>query len=428
VEGAMVGRSLGLMETLEARALEIRARHASPIIGVIGAAMPEAPYARRLGEYLGGLMSVYLQLKGTLFTGGVPGVGEDVFNGFKAGPFYDPKLKKFFALLPEGFPPLVYGDQADVEIFGEDMYQRRIGMGLVADALIVLHGGSGTLHEAAEALKRGKHLVVFQAGGAGSELYLAKTTGTIPTPLKQAGIEPDHLSQIHPAGINTFRDQLDEALVGSRGLSLGAGIPERVFRMISREDSGFMEALAEAAGDKTAHYLDALRGYFAMPGENALQVISCKGLRELADLRTKGLGTGDDVIGMNLRKDAPLLVVLESGDEAGALKDLSDRLGFPKNRLFSVVIQDGLITENQILNQLRAAAESRPGLGRAYGRQFKVFAGRDGRFNRLFTLLSKRPPESWKGFVEIDPLDVLEELITGLLNAERMAQAIRVAA
>lgn len=206
----------------------LRTKSASPIVGVIGATVPSDGYSQPAAKSLGNILRDYLDAKGTFFTGGVAGVGEHVFEGFAAKPGL--QNGRFFVLLPDGtrrapeyekLAPANVG--VPIENFGKNMFERRIGMGLVADVLIVLNGGPGTLHEAAEALKNGKNLLVMNYGGAGGALYQAKTTGRLTQDLVKAGIMPNHLGQIHAATLDSIAPTLDLILkAGTDGARLAS--------------------------------------------------------------------------------------------------------------------------------------------------------------------------------------------------------------
>src|SRR3989338_3121734 len=61
---------------------KMRSEIPTPIIGVIGAASPTRPYTQETGIKLGYVLREYLASHpGTLFTGGVQGVGVDVYIG-----------------------------------------------------------------------------------------------------------------------------------------------------------------------------------------------------------------------------------------------------------------------------------------------------------------------------------------------------------
>ena len=157
----------------------------------------------------------YTKDNGFIFTGGVAGVGVDVFKGVLEE--NHGQNTRFFVLLPKGVSPdhdydkLSFPNEVEVVPFGRDMFERRIGMGKVADVVIVLNGRYGTLHEALCGLENGKKLIVLNHGGAGSLLYYAKAKNVLPASLVKAGFRQEHLNNIILADIEHIEDALEEA-------------------------------------------------------------------------------------------------------------------------------------------------------------------------------------------------------------------------
>ena len=203
---------------LDKEARRIRKEFKGLKIGIIGATAPTREYAHEIGIELGKKLRAYLANQGYVFTGGVPGVGEDVYQGIvsesKGGD------DRFFVLLPEGMSALRdYTDHSPAGkvrtvTFGQDMYDRRIGMGKVSDVLIVLNGRGGTLHEAAAALENGKKVIALDYGGAGSLLYQAKVTGVFPAILINEGIKQEFLKDVVIADLGNI-EQVLNALTGN---------------------------------------------------------------------------------------------------------------------------------------------------------------------------------------------------------------------
>jgi len=195
---------------------EIRHRYAGPKISVIGAVSPTAPYTIDIGVKIGAKLREYAGTDGYIFTGGVEGVGLDIYGGIASvvGGGED----RFFVLLPEGvnvpggYNRVSQKGAVAVEYFGSDMFERRIGMGKVADVVIVLNGGGGTLHEAACALADGKKVIVFDYGGAGSALYQAKKTGAVSAELERVGITERNLDQIILGSVDAIDADIEAAL------------------------------------------------------------------------------------------------------------------------------------------------------------------------------------------------------------------------
>src|SRR3989344_4806210 len=90
---------------------EIRTKHEKPIIGIIGATSPLRDYTKEMGIELGYKLRGFLEGKqGSLFTGGVPGVGADVYEGISKYCEENNLEDRFFVLVPEDefVPPLEY--------------------------------------------------------------------------------------------------------------------------------------------------------------------------------------------------------------------------------------------------------------------------------------------------------------------------------
>lgn len=198
------------------RARDINQEYPGIKIGVIGAATPTEGYASYLGEELGRRLRRYIGEKGFIFTGGVAGVGVDVYRGICEES--EEKGDRFFVLLPEGISPDDEYNEAsittkNVEVvpFGQDMFERRIGIGKVADILIVLNGRYGTLHEAISALENGKKIIVLNYGGIGSLLFNAKASNTLSPLLRREGLKPEYLKNIVLADIEHIAEAIEEA-------------------------------------------------------------------------------------------------------------------------------------------------------------------------------------------------------------------------
>jgi HAD superfamily hydrolase (TIGR01484 family) len=200
---------------------EIKGQYPGLKIGIIGAASPTKGYDPKTGIELGKKLRAYVGDKGFVFTGGVPGVGEDVYQGVvEASNGGD---DRFFVLLPDGmFAGGEYrhhsvSQKVRTANFGQDMFERRIGMGKVADVVIILNGRGGTLHEAAVALENGKKIIALNYGGAGSLLYQAKANGLVPVVLEKEGIKQEYLENIINADLDNIEQVLD-ALTGNTTL------------------------------------------------------------------------------------------------------------------------------------------------------------------------------------------------------------------
>ena len=172
---------------------EITNRYEHPIIGVIGATSPLPDYdsddAYRLGYELRGLV----ERRGSLFTGGVPGVGIDVYRGIVDYCSEKGVEDKFFVLFPntESEPPQEYFKLAErtkngalrVERVGADMEERRSYVAAVADLLVVVNGSDGTIDEALKGLYLGKPVISLQTSGGAAEVISRLKKGEIEIPL-----------------------------------------------------------------------------------------------------------------------------------------------------------------------------------------------------------------------------------------------------
>lgn len=194
----------------------VRGKHESPIIGIIGSSLPDYNYTAQVGVASGYIISEYCHKNnGSIFTGGVSGVGADVFTGVS---LYCSKFKKkdskFFVLIPEktilnefhqnenkemeeisfNLPKSyqIISQLTDTKITeertGRFLSDRRLYVAEVADILVAINGGYGTLDEAILALRKNKPvLVLYGSGGAAGALYKAKFK------LRQLEKQFDHL-------------------------------------------------------------------------------------------------------------------------------------------------------------------------------------------------------------------------------------------
>ncbi len=190
-----------------------------PIIGIIGATAPTPPYKKEIGREVGYKLREYLAShSGTLFTGGVDGVGVDVYTGVLRYCIYEATQQgtfpddHFFVLIPKycqepkGFlarSPKQYSlpntyhalssltRRGEIHHFyaGENMAQRRDYVSAIADVLVVINGGGGTFNEAIHALHYNKPLLALSSsGGAAHLLEVIKTTESTPHEIaKQIG-------------------------------------------------------------------------------------------------------------------------------------------------------------------------------------------------------------------------------------------------
>jgi len=166
----------------------ISSRYEKPIIGVIGATSPLPDYdsddAYRLGYELRELVTK----KGTLFTGGVHGVGIDVYRGIVDYSIEKGIGDKFFVLVPNGFqPPQDYIRMAGktkngvlrVETAGKDMEERRTYLADISNLVVVVNGAKGTIDEALKCLSRGKQIICLENSGGAADVMSRFKRGEI---------------------------------------------------------------------------------------------------------------------------------------------------------------------------------------------------------------------------------------------------------
>ncbi len=171
---------------------EITSKYEHPIIGIIGATSPLQGYdsqeARKLGYRLRGLV----EKRGSLFTGGVSGVGVDTYRGIVDYCLERRVSDKFFILFPdiEPEPDKEYFRLAEqtnegilkLERAGKNMEERRTYVGAVADLLIVVNGAEGTIDEAIRGLLLEKPIICLQNSGGAAEIMAKLKRGEINMP------------------------------------------------------------------------------------------------------------------------------------------------------------------------------------------------------------------------------------------------------
>lgn len=172
---------------------DITKKYGSPIIGIIGATSPLPDYDSDDAYRLGYELREVVNKKGSLFTGGVSGVGTDVYRGIVDYCIEHGVDDKFFVLFPDiDFePPKEYFRLAGktksgalrVERVGADMEERRSYVGAVADLLVLINGASGTIDEALKGLYLEKPVVCLQNSGGAAEVISRVQKGEIDIPL-----------------------------------------------------------------------------------------------------------------------------------------------------------------------------------------------------------------------------------------------------
>ncbi len=172
---------------------EITNKYERPIIGIIGATSPLPDYDSDDAYRLGYELREVVDKRGSLFTGGVSGVGIDIYRGIVDYCVENSAEDKFFVLFPniELEPPQEYFRLAEktkngvlrVERVGSDMEERRSYVGAVADLLVLVNGAYGTIDEALKGLFLGKPVVCLQNSGGAAEVISKVKRGEINIPL-----------------------------------------------------------------------------------------------------------------------------------------------------------------------------------------------------------------------------------------------------
>ncbi len=186
----------------------LRMNKEAPYIGILGATQPEK-YSRKQGIAVGSALRAYLEeAKGTLFTGGVDGVGVDVYTGISQF-CVDAAVRtgtmpsdRFFVLIPNYYSksrkgnvfgcsesdspvpfrvPVAYDAlsflikrrSVDNVFAGDDLEERRRLVGEVGNVFIVVNGSFGTLDEVQHALRLSKPVITLASTGNAAS-YLAE--------------------------------------------------------------------------------------------------------------------------------------------------------------------------------------------------------------------------------------------------------------
>ena len=195
---------------------KIKGKYQKPIIGVIGATSPTGGYNDQIGIDIGYALRKYIhKISGNLFTGGVEGVGIDVYTGvmkfcrdqsITEGMIQD---DRFFVLVPEKIVDYDFESQVKImfdyvcpstytvlgklsrkgnltsEIAGLTLAERRKYVGQVADLLVVLNGGYGTLDEAQIALRNNIPVVALTPTAGAAKILSDFKTGKLPFFIKR---------------------------------------------------------------------------------------------------------------------------------------------------------------------------------------------------------------------------------------------------
>ncbi|HLD01195.1 MAG TPA: hypothetical protein VJC39_05630 [Candidatus Nanoarchaeia archaeon] len=233
---------------------KIRAEKKLPLYAVIGATTPIRPYKQNMGAGVGYALREHLEVtgSGTILTGGVRGVGVDVYSGIikfcndgykKAGAEGKTMLDDLFFVLvphltietifdlemsnhyevPEEYYNLakLFSDHIlDVVRAGGSMAERRNYLAQMADILITVNGSGGTLNEALLGIENYKPIIALSyTGGAAATLNCIKNN-KIDARLKKELIR----NEIDLYGINTglitVIDSIEELRVFLRNLEV----------------------------------------------------------------------------------------------------------------------------------------------------------------------------------------------------------------
>ena len=155
-------------------------RYELPLIGVIGATVPLHGYNSLNCRMLGYKLRELVNGGGTLFTGGVEGVGLDFYEGVSDYCEEHKTDDKFFVLFPE-FNFEVnksYHDLAKktknkilaIEKIGKDFEERRSYLAMLVDKLIVVNGSDGTMDEALKSLYFNKEVYSMAGSGGAADI------------------------------------------------------------------------------------------------------------------------------------------------------------------------------------------------------------------------------------------------------------------
>lgn len=176
-----------------------------PLIAVIGATIPTKEYNATMGLDIGRAIRDNIDKHpGTIFTGGVEGVGVNVYHGVVNHSFYYatfgrpiPKTR-FFVLVPNnelvedeitgGFSNKKYEvpesyhelsklarQELTIVRIGNNLKERRNYLAQIADVLVMINGSTGTLDEAILASKLSKKVFVLgNSGGLARTLVKCK--------------------------------------------------------------------------------------------------------------------------------------------------------------------------------------------------------------------------------------------------------------
>lgn len=197
----------------EKKVNEIKSKFTGPLIAVIGASSPGYEYAPQLGIVAGYELRKLCNNNGYLFSGGVEGVGADVFTGACIYATQNKFPSKFFVVIPDNYT--IPGDQYDddrvlpyelseaykaieriteseCEIVraGYEMAERRLYLSAIADVVVAINGSSGTFDEAKLALEFGKTVIALQSSGGAAKALCQWKVGYKPKTSDKHNLRP----------------------------------------------------------------------------------------------------------------------------------------------------------------------------------------------------------------------------------------------
>jgi len=159
----------GLKEDVNA----IKKDYPEKVVGVIGGSSVSSE-TEKFSESLGYRLRQEIEFLsyGYIMTGGVGGVGEAVHEGISRYVKEHPgALRRDFAVLPHGSGN---GRVVPISALGNDMYERRKGIPLVAAVVCSVSGGEGTAHEIQATLDAKTPLVLFDGTGGATQSAISR--------------------------------------------------------------------------------------------------------------------------------------------------------------------------------------------------------------------------------------------------------------
>jgi predicted Rossmann-fold nucleotide-binding protein len=204
-------------------------------IVVIGAQVPDYSYDSSMGIRVGNIIAKMMKKGDVLITGGVEGVGLDVFTGFGLTPSKGtfeciiPKQTQSIGKnkevintpyhLPEAYQIVSKLTKKTIQVIsaGNNMAERREFLAKSVDIAIVMNGGIGTLHEAVMLLQNGIPVIAIPRTGGIAELlsaYIYNDIEYIDVFFAAVRQNPPKIKNLGLIDITTFSN-LEETLQGA---------------------------------------------------------------------------------------------------------------------------------------------------------------------------------------------------------------------